>query len=100
MKRLLVALLLGKASLIAYSQGTVLFDNIAGQGQLVNAPVYESDAVTKVSGPQFMVELLGGPSAESLVSIATTGFLTGTAAGYFLGGGQTVPGVNPGTLAW
>src|SRR5579859_2170697 len=60
----------------AHAQGTVLFQNIdAG----VNAPVYMSDRVTLLSGPQFVAELMGGASADALAPIATTPFLT---AGY------------------
>ena len=43
-------------AVVAHGQGTLEFQNInlaAG----VNAPVYESDGVTKVSGSQFMAGL-------------------------------------------
>jgi len=81
-----------------YSQGTVFFDNLDVRG--VNAPVFNSDGVTKISGNQFIVELLGGPSASNLSSIATTGFLAGNGAGYFNGQTQAIPGVAGGTQGW
>ena len=93
-----VTCLVAGLSLVCYSQGTVEFANLHVGSP--NAPVYESDGVTKVSGPQFVAELLGGASLNSLVSIATTGFLTDGGAGYYTGGAQAVPGVVPGATAW
>lgn len=96
----LALLLLVLASAVAvHAQGLVEFiniDNAAG----VNAPFYESDGVTKLSGSGFMAELLAGPSVVNLASIATTGFLSGPGAGYFQGGNQIVPGVPRGNTAW
>src|SRR5437899_6539256 len=59
-----------------------------------------SDGVTKLSGTQFTAELLGGVSPDALLPIATTPFLTGSAAGYFFGGVQTIVGVYPGEIGW
>lgn len=97
MKRFLSALLVS-SPLICFSQGTINFANIYGSS--VNAPVYESDGLTKLSGSQFMAELLAGPSASSLGSVATTSFLAGNGAGYFLGGTQTIDSVPPAGIAW
>jgi hypothetical protein len=80
----------------ARAQGTVWFQNI---GPGFNAPVFESDGLTPLSGTQFMAELLGGPSANNLASIATTGFLTGAFAGYFNGFEQTINSVAPNAMA-
>ena len=63
------------------------------------APVYLADGVTLLSGPQFSAQLLEGPDPNHLLSIATTGFLTGTTAGYF-GTYLTIDGVAPQTTAW
>ena len=93
MKACVLGLLFLSWTLVAQAQGTVSFANVAPAGQGVNAPVYESDGVTPLSGSQFMAELLAGPSANTLASIATTGFLTGSQGGYFNGGYQTIPGV-------
>src|SRR6266404_3292468 len=84
--------------LMTHAQGTVLFSNV-DPTQVVNAPVYQSDGVTRLSGAQFMAELLAGPSSTDLASIATTSFLTGNGAGYFNGAEQTINSVVPGTLA-
>ena len=85
---------------IAYSQGTLDFVNIGPTGSGLNAPVYQSDGLTPLSGAQFMAELLAGPTANSLASIATTGFLEGAGAGYFNGGPVFVNSVVPGSPAW
>jgi hypothetical protein len=99
-KEFLFFLVVVVSSVTTHAQGTVSFSNVAPPGQGVNAPVYESDGVTKCSGPQFMAELLVGTTANSLSSLATTGFLTGNGAGYFNGGNLAVPGVFPGQVAW
>lgn len=98
MKPLLI-LSLVSSSCVLHAQGTINFSNLA-VGQGVNAPVYESDGVTKISGSQFMAQLLVGPTVDNLVSIATTGFLTGNGAGYFNGGSASVPGMVDGSFAW
>jgi len=98
MKRKLIALLLMMTNVVAvHAQGTVAFINV---GNGFNAPVYEFDGMTALSGSQFIAELLGGPSADNLASIATTGFLTGARAGYFNGGTQTINSVAPQATAW
>jgi hypothetical protein len=80
---------------VSLGQGTLEFQNInAAAG--VNAPVYQADEVTKLSGSQFMAELLVGMDSASLGSIATTGFLTDNGAGYFIAPVQTVPNISPG----
>ena len=98
MKALALLLLVLASALEARAQGTVMFANYGSFGP--NAPVYESDHATLLSGLQFQAELLGGPSTDNLGSIATAGFLTGAGAGYFNGGSQTIIGVAPGNTAW
>ena len=86
---------------IAYGQGTVWFGNypyITAE-VFARAPVYLADGVTLLSGPQFSAQLLEGPDPNNLLSIATTGFLTGPQAGYF-GSYLTINGVAPQTTAW
>jgi len=99
MKNVFLTLLITASSGTALAQGTVWFLNV-DQSQGLDAPFYQSDGVTKLSGPQFMAELLAGTSANSLVSIATTGFLQGVVAGYFNGGVWVVPGVPQSGTAW
>ena len=97
MKRLFFFLVASAEVIMAHAQGTVNFINIFGNS--VNAPVYMSDGVTPLSGPQFMAELFAGPSQSSLASIATTGFIP-SAGGYYNGGTQYINSVLPGTTAW
>ena len=99
MKTLALRLLILASAVTAHAQGTFEFANINVAGG-PNAPVYLSDRVTKLSGPQFMAELLIGATEGNLASIATTGFLTGNGAGYFDGPYQTVPGITPGVTAF
>jgi hypothetical protein len=98
MKILIIASVFSTFSL--YSQGTIDFSNIGEPLSGLNAPVYGSDHVTKLSGPQFMAELFAGNTSDNLAPLATTSFLTGNEAGYFLGGTQTVSGVPGGATAW
>jgi hypothetical protein len=93
-----VLLVIG-CGLTAYSQGTVNFSNV-GSGGSINAPVYESDGVTKLSGSQFTAELFAGPNANNLAAIAMIGFAGGTQAGYFFGGVQSINSVAGGDTAW
>jgi len=98
MKKLLVTFVIAGCCLTANAQGTVVFSNL--QVGAPNAPVYETDGVTKLSGPQFIAQLLAGPNANNLASIATTGFLTGNGAGYFVGGVVAINSVPYGGTAW
>lgn len=84
-------------ALTTRGQGTVQFAN---NGTGVNAPVYLLDGVTKASGPDYTAELLAGPMAPNLSSLATTGFLTGSGAGYFDGGTVSIPTVPGGSFAF
>lgn len=97
MKTMLAILLAGYCS-TTWGQGTVWFQNYAPPD--MDAPVYHSDGVTPLSGSQFLAELFGGPSATSLQAVATTTFEVGTAAGYFFGGAQYLPGVPELSLGW
>jgi len=98
MKTLLVTMTLTCFGFGCLAQGTVWFINIDSQHGL-DAPVYQADGVTRLAGPQFMAELLAGPTPTSLASIATTGFLDGAFAGYFNGGVLTINTVAPGQSA-
>ena len=99
-KTLIVAAML--ASLGAYAQGTVNFANIVIEGgvRVVDAPVFNVDGTTRLSGAGFQAQLVAGPNAGSLAVIgAPTGFLTGGGAGYFSGGPRTIDSVPPGNAA-
>lgn len=96
MKTILLTLLALGSAVNAFAQGTVNFANI---GVGLNAPIFWSDLATKVPSTGFTAELLAGASANTLVSVATTGFLP-SIAGYFNGGPVTIPTVVPGTVGF
>lgn len=99
-KTLVIAAML--ATLGAYAQGTVNFANIAIVSgiRVVDAPVFDADGSTRLSGSLYQAQLVAGPNAGSLSVIGTpTGFLTGAAAGYFSGGPRTIDTVSPGNNA-
>ena len=98
-KALLLSSLATGLALKAASQGTIEFANFH-TGAPLNAPVYEADGLTRLSGSQFVAQLLAGPSATDLGSVGTTSFLIGNRAGYFYGGVLMVDSVNPGSAAW
>ena len=84
----------GVLSGAAFAQGTVVFGNI---GVGLDAPVYLSDGTTPLNGPQYMAELLAGPTASSLALIATTPFWTN---GYYFDGTQNINSVQGGGIAF
>jgi len=104
MKRLLFATVLIASALNSHGQGGTLRFANADSSAGVRAPVYMSDKMTPLSGPQFQAELMAGALVDSLAPLASTGFLTGATAGFFIGPGPgaavVVPDVAPGTLAF
>ncbi|MGC8988920.1 MAG: immunoglobulin domain-containing protein, partial [Verrucomicrobiia bacterium] len=62
--------------------GTVNFNNIAAPSG-VDAPIYDSDGVTKLSGAAFLAQLYAGKAADQLVPVGpAVPFETGVAVGY------------------
>ena len=97
-KKLIATVVLnGVLSGAAFAQGTVVFANI---GPGVDAQVYLSDGTTRLNGPQYMAELLAGPTASTLALIATTPFLSGNSAGYYADSTQTINTVQGGGIAF
>jgi hypothetical protein len=84
----IISLLTALGCLNCCAQGDLLFAN---HGNGANVPDYLCDSMTKLSGPQYMAELMAGPTATNLTSIATTSFGTGSFSGYFNGGVVTIP---------
>jgi len=81
--------------LAAQGQGMVQFRNFdAGTG--MNAPVFQVRGLLepslRLSGTNWVAELLAGPSPSNLQTIAVTPFLSGSQAGFFDGGAQPIPG--------
>jgi len=98
MRKLIATVVLsGALGAAAFAQGTVNFANI---GAGLDAPVYLSDGTTKLDGPQYIAGLLAGPTASSLALIAMTPFLSGNAAGYYVGGVLTINSVQGGDVAF
>jgi hypothetical protein len=102
MKKLIFIAALVAASLSAYAQGTVAFNNrVVGT---VDSPVFDVGGTVRLSGAAFFAQLYAGPAgaAESaLVAIgAPTTFRTGAGAGYVNAISEvTVPGVAVGGTA-
>jgi hypothetical protein len=92
----LLFLLIGQPA-TGFAQGTIKFANLAAG---VNAPVFMTDGITKLSGPEFSAVLLAGPTVDNLSVLAKTPFLKDTAAGYFSGGMQTIPTMPGGSVAF
>lgn len=96
MKKLLVTALAGVALATAVNgQGTVNFKNYF-TGTASDPIIFFSNGTTAAQGSQYVIALMGGPSAGSLSQVATIGFYPG-APGYFVGPSVAVPGVAGGT---
>jgi len=83
----------------AYAQGRVNFSaRVVG---LYDAPVFDVDGVTKVSGPDFLAQMYAGPNEGSLAPIdIALPFRTGPAAGYWSSRAVSIPSVPPGQVAY
>jgi hypothetical protein len=84
----------------SWAQGTINFQNIGtGAGSTsVDAPIFNVDMVTKLSGTGFSVQLYAGPNAGALSPVGTAAtFLSGSFAGYFTGGTVQIPGFAQGS---
>lgn len=104
MKKIL-ATTLASALVVAasYGQGTVSFKNYFGT-PATDPAVYYAGGASRVTGTQYLVGLLAGPTSGSEVgtaAIATTPFLTPTAAaGFFQAGTVSIPTVLGGGTAF
>ncbi|MBX7106576.1 MAG: immunoglobulin domain-containing protein, partial [Gemmataceae bacterium] len=67
----------------------------------IDAPVYDVDGVTKLSGEAFVAQLFAGPSESTLIPVGgLLPFRTDTAAGYFRSEERSLPNVAPGGKAF
>src|SRR5262245_8769689 len=66
----------------AFGQGTVLLSNLSSPN--VNAPIFDIDGTTRLSGAGFMAQLYAAASSQGRLvpALPPTHFLEGTAAGY------------------
>ena len=84
------------------SGGLVIFHNhIPDYG--IDAPVFDSDGVTRLAGPAYLAQLYGGTNTSSLAPAGgAVPFGTGLGAGYIqsgMSGKRVIPGVAPGGSA-
>jgi Immunoglobulin domain len=100
MKILMTSLLVCFVTCSALAQGTVNFCNISPGGG-VNAPVFLGDGTTKLTGPNYVAQLMAGPTPNTMQLVGQpVPFLTGGGAGYFNGGVVAIPNVPGGTTAY
>ncbi|MCC6235320.1 MAG: immunoglobulin domain-containing protein, partial [Verrucomicrobiales bacterium] len=102
MKQFLFACFLCLAGLQALAQGTLNFvTKITGS---LDAPVYDTDGTTRLSGTAFKAQLYAGPSESTLTpSGAAVSFRTGAGAGYVdttAGSTREAAGVAAGAQAY
>jgi hypothetical protein len=77
------------------AQGQFNFSNLAGG---VDAPFFDCDALTRLSGTAYWVQPYAGSQVDSLTPVGTAvSFGTGMDAGYFFGGIQGIPTTAPGS---
>jgi hypothetical protein len=84
---------------VAPGGGQVVFQNLLTGGVgTPNAPVFDLDGTTPLSGAAFVAQLYAGPSTSLLRPIGSpVPFQSGLQAGFFRGGVVAIPGVAPGT---
>ena len=106
MKKLLIVLACVAATVMVSGQGTVDVRSKAGVSpNNVDAPVFDVDGITKLSGAGYLAQVLAGPTAGSLAPIgASYPFRTGSGAGYYdyasTGAQVAIPTVTPGGTAF
>lgn len=79
----------------AFVGGTIHFANRAGS---VDAPVFDGDGITKLSGPDYRAQLLAGPTLATMAVIGPGAAFV--IPGYFSGGTRTLPTVSAGQSAY
>lgn len=90
MKRLLLIAACIVATVGALAQGTVNFVNKVAGGVL-DAPVFNTDGTTKLSGADYLAQLYAGTTAGSLTAVGSAAPFK--ANGYFNAGAVVVPGI-------
>lgn len=102
MKHILAVGLFVLSAVTALGQGTVNFINrITGT---VDAPVFDTDGVTRLAGSRYLAQLYGGPTEDTITAVGDPlPFRTGVAAGYIdnsSGTTRLIPGVPAGGRAF
>jgi hypothetical protein len=87
-------------AVLRMSGGTINFANrVLAAG--IDAPVFDLDGVTKLSGAAFAAQLYAGPSEAELAPVGQPlPFLTGSRAGYWVTEGHVLGNVAPGQTAY
>lgn len=91
------------SGMLAFGQGYLSFGNrnTAALPVGIDAPVYDTDGVTKLDGAAFKAQLYWGTDANSLAAVGTAlDFRTGAAAGYITSTIVTIAGAAPGTAGF
>lgn len=87
MKKAILTLSVVGVCLAACGQGTLYLANYYGG---VNAPDYLCDSSTRLSGPQYMAEMMAGQTPTNLIAVGQTYF--NSWPGYYDDGyGETIP---------
>ncbi|MGC8990220.1 MAG: PEP-CTERM sorting domain-containing protein [Verrucomicrobiia bacterium] len=96
-KILIMASLLASASLMA--QGTLMLANLGGGA---NAPVFDTDGVTKVAKNAYkaLVYVAADENAAKISTTPVAAAVMFNAAGYFVGPTVTLTGLAPGSKPW
>lgn len=105
MKKLLFLAALLVASASAFAQGTVNIANRVTAAQ-IDAPIFDVDGTTKLTGTGFFVQLYAGAAGSSADALTAVGAAVnfrapGAQAGYMLGGDtiRTINGIPAGGAA-
>jgi hypothetical protein len=98
MKKLVLTLTVMALAATAYGQGQINFSNRAGS---VDAPVFESDGTTLLSGANYMAMLYAGPQGTAEGDLTAMGAAASfnLLPGYFFGSSRTITGVAGGSVA-
>jgi hypothetical protein len=104
MKNLLFpCLILAVLPAAVFGQGTVYFYNHVPSVGL-DAPVFNTDGQTPLTGANFVAQLYGGPDAKDLLPIGDLAVFAGSQPGYWVSFGssldRTIPTVAPGAEAF
>jgi len=99
MKKLIYVAAFLAASMAAYAQGTITFNNrVTGT---VDAPVFDVGGTVKLDGANgYFAQVYAGPDAGSLAAVGSpVAFRVGSAAGYISGGDVSIASVAGGAKA-
>jgi len=103
MKKAIIAIAVWAASVSAFAQGVVNFNNIASFGTATEAVVFDVNGTTKLAGPAFLAQLywsatsFTGLGGSAVASAPATFFTVADGADGFWNPAQATVGVASGT---